>query len=221
MTPPPGVLGHWKEFSTVQWSSENDPRDTCLKAFTSRSRACSASQDMALRAHQWDRGPFMCILWTQPLVAHQGRCKAAAHDRVIPAVLSAGGSPRPPAGRPSVCILVRRNPSKGIWSLLYVSSRESQMWLCQQVGDQRTTTPIPAEPLQRTEATLSTSLPLWGFYRWSPHVRPSTMALSECERHLDHFPSFQIKVCFWKLEYIWNVYISYINSFNPWRNNAV
>lgn len=36
--------------------------------------------------------------------------------------------------------------------------------------------PSPAEPFQRTEATLRTSLPLGGFYWASPHGHPSTVA---------------------------------------------
>lgn len=104
--------GHWKEFCTVQLSSENEPIDTRLKVFNSRSRVCSASQAMALEHSLVGPGAPHVYLWTHPLLAHHGRCETAAHrQRVSSAVLAAGDTSSP--SRPICLRFVGQEPLKG------------------------------------------------------------------------------------------------------------
>lgn len=205
MTPLPRELGHWREFSTAQLSSEKEPVDTCLKVFNWRSRAYWASWDMVLECSLVGPGPLHVYPLNLASGCSPGKVWSSSPRRSYSrSPLCWGYHHTPPHRRPSVCILWCGNHSKGIWSLLYVSSRESQMWLCQQVEDQRTTTPIPSPATSKKRGHIEYISPSVRVLPITSSRIPRYPGLSECDRHLDRFQSLgslkstPIKMCVFK-----------------------
>lgn len=104
-------------------------------------------------------GPCMCILWTQPLVAHQGRCETA-HEQSESQVLSAGSISSP--SRPICLHSVGQEPLKGdLVSASCQLQREPNVVLSAS-GRSKNYHPHPQLSCCSEEATLPTSLPLCG-----------------------------------------------------------